>query len=51
MIHKNKKINGEWFDLTDDDVKVFNEKCKLTHDMIELITTENTYYLETGKLY
>ena len=49
--YKSKKVNGEWFDLTDDDVKVFNEKCKFTHDMIELITTKNTYYLETGKLY
>mgnify|MGYP003349852553 CR=1 FL=1 len=39
------------FDLTDEDVKEFNEKCKFTHDMIELITTNNTYYLETGKLY
>ena len=34
-----------------DMVNMKNEKCKLTHDMIELITTNNTYYLETGKLY
>jgi len=27
------------------------EKCKLTHDTLEMITTHNTYYLETGKLF
>ena len=48
---KSKKINGEWFDLTDEEVKSFREKCKLSHETIELITTHNTYYLETGKLY
>ena len=50
-LYKSKKVNGEWFDLTDDDIKSFSEKCKTTHDMLELITTNNTYYLETGKLY
>jgi len=48
---KSKKINGEWFDLTDEDVKSFIGKCKYSHDIMELITTNNTYYLETGKLY
>lgn len=47
----NKKVNGEWFDLADDDIKSFSEKCKFTHDMLELITTENSYYLETGRLF
>ena len=46
-----KKVNGEWFDLTDDDVKSFINKCKSSHDMIELVTTENTYYLETGRFF
>ena len=48
---KSKKINGEWFDLTDEEVESFIEKCKFTHNMIELITTNNTYYLETGRLF
>jgi hypothetical protein len=54
QMHKtflSKKINGEWFDLSDDDVKSFLSKCRKTHDMIELITTNSTYYLETGKLF
>jgi hypothetical protein len=50
-IFKNKKVNGEWFDLTDEDVKSFMDKCKSSHETLELITTQNTYYLETGKLY
>ena len=48
---KSKKINGEWFDLTDEEVKSFITKCKLSHDTLEMITTHNTYYLETGKLF
>jgi hypothetical protein len=48
---KSKKVNGEWFDLTDDDVSSFFSRCKSSHDMLELITKDNTYYLETGKLY
>ena len=50
-IFKSKKINGEWFDLNEEDVKSFGDKCKLSHETLELITTHNTYYLETGKLY
>jgi hypothetical protein len=50
-IFRSKKVNGEWFDLTDEEVKSFGEKCKLSHETLELITTQNTYYLETGKLY
>jgi hypothetical protein len=45
-----KKINGEWFDLDDNDIISFNKRCKQTHDMLELITTKNTYYLDTGRL-
>lgn len=48
---KSKKVNGEWFDLTESEVKSFKERCKLSHDMLELITTSNTYYLDTGRLF
>jgi hypothetical protein len=50
-IFKNKKVSGEWFDLNEEDVKSFGVKCRLSHETLELITTQNTYYLETGKLY
>jgi hypothetical protein len=48
---KSRKVNGEWFDLRDEDINSFLERCKSTHDMLELITTNNTYYLETGRLF
>jgi hypothetical protein len=51
MAFNKKKINGEWFDLNDEEVKSFKEKCKLSHENMELITKHNTYYLETGKFY
>ncbi len=50
-MYKSKKVNGEWFDLTDEDVKSFLERCETTHDMLELITTNNTWYMETGRLF
>ena len=34
-----------------EEVKSFITKCKLSHDTLEMITTHNTYYLETGKLF
>jgi hypothetical protein len=48
---KTKKVNGEWFDLNGDDVRSFMVKCQTIHETFEMITTNNTYYLETGKLY
>lgn len=49
--YKSKKVNGEWFDLKDSDVETFLERCKLTHNTFELISKNNTYYLDTGKLF
>ena len=34
--------------LTDDDVKKFKEYCIITHDNFELISTQNTYYIDRG---
>ncbi len=48
---KSKKVNGEWFDLSPEEVKSFGDRCRQSHDMIELITTNNTYYLDTGRLF
>lgn len=54
QLHKfylSKKVNREWFDLTDEDLKSFNKKCNLIHNNMEIITNQNSYYLETGKLF
>jgi len=44
-----KKANGEWFALDDDDVMEFKPYCELAHNNFELITTQNSWYLERGK--
>lgn len=43
-----KKIRGEWFNLTDEDLISFQERCQILHDNYELITKDNTYYLDRG---
>lgn len=47
-VFKNKKIKGEWFNLTDQDLLSFQERCQTLHDNFELITKNNTYYLDKG---
>lgn len=46
--YRSKKISGEWFDLTEDDVLQFRERCQKFHDNLELVSTTNSYYLERG---
>jgi hypothetical protein len=43
---RRKKISGEWFDLSDDDINDFKKQCNLIHNNLEVISTENLYYLE-----
>lgn len=47
-IFSEKKVSGEWFLLTEDDILSFIEKCQLIHDNYESLS-ESTYYLERGK--
>lgn len=52
QLHKHlrtKKISGEWFNLSKEDIDHFKENCKKIHDNLELISTQNTYYLDRGK--
>lgn len=44
-----KNISGEWFKLSDYDVSIFKLECERIHNNFELISTENTYYLEKNK--
>lgn len=45
-----KKVNGEWFNLTNEEVKEFKHKCELLHKNFEILS-QTTYYQETGKFY
>lgn len=47
-IFKHKKVNGEWFDLDDDEVTKFDEYCEVYEKNLELISKNNTYYLDKG---
>ena len=46
---KNKKIRGEWFNLDENDILKFNSHCELLHNNFEIISTQNTYFLEKIK--
>lgn len=47
-IFKPKKIDGEWFDLDEEDVKSFSHHCEKIHQNLTLISKENTYYIDKG---
>lgn len=47
-IYKEKKIEGEWFNLSQEDITLFKEHCQTIHQNLELISTKNTYYQERG---
>ena len=48
---KEKKVNGEWFELTLEDLYLFADKCKMFHNNYEIIKNENTWIAEKGKNY
>jgi hypothetical protein len=45
---KAKKVSGEWFSLSEEDLKTFKEKCSIIDRNLDLITNTNTYYLDRG---
>jgi hypothetical protein len=36
-IHRQKRMEGEWFELTDEDVKHFKQDCQKGHDMFKML--------------
>lgn len=52
QLHKiflDKKVSGEWFQLSQDDIFKFKKCCETIHNNLELISTENSYYLQKGR--
>lgn len=50
-LHKyflNKKVGGEWFNLSDDDLQMFGTLCQQLHENFNIIEENNTYYIDRG---
>jgi hypothetical protein len=44
-----KKVNGEWFELDESDIEKFSEVCQLIDKNLNLISENNTYFLDKGE--
>ncbi len=47
-IYKEKKVEGEWFNLSQEDIEKFNSHCNTIHNNLKLISEQNTYFLDKG---
>jgi hypothetical protein len=47
-IFRKNKVSGEWFNLSNDDLKTFREKCTIIDNNLEMVANTNTYYLDRG---
>ena len=47
-IYKSKKIVGEWFDLSNEELEQFQKHCQRIHNNLNLISEQNTYFLDKG---
>lgn len=43
---KEKRISGEWFNLSVDDVSQFSQTCEHIHYTLKLLSEENSYIIE-----
>lgn len=51
MLHKiysSKKVEGEWFELDEEDIKKFSIHCNSLHNNLKIISEQNTYFLDKG---
>lgn len=48
-LYSSKRIDGEWFELNTKDADAFMQNCQTHHDNFELLSTENTYYIEHNR--
>ena len=50
-LHKRyKRIEGEWFNLTTDEVDNFIKTCQMIHDNFEILSTQNTWIIDRSIL-
>ena len=51
MLHRQyrqRKINGEWFDLSESDINEFKSSCQSIHNNFELLVNNNSYVIGRG---
>ena len=48
--YKSKKIENEWFRLTEIEANQFKKECQMMHDNFNLLETQNTYIIDRGGL-
>jgi hypothetical protein len=46
-IFDDKKISGEWFKLSDEDIKNFKNLCQLMHNNLELLADKSIHFQST----
>lgn len=46
-LFQDKKISGEWFNLTAYDISQFKKLCEQTHQSFELLSKENSWFQKT----
>lgn len=44
--YKSKKVNGEWFNLNEQDVSEFKDYCQRTHNNFITMVSSNTYIMD-----
>ena len=47
-VFQDKKISGEWFNLTAYDILQFKKLCEQTHQSLELLSKENSWFQESN---
>ena len=46
--YESKRIDGEWFFLTQEEVDSFNNQCQDIHNIFELLNNNNTWIIDKG---